>query len=191
MNRKWMAAAWIVAVAMTVTLVACGPKSEPPAAPPPAPVAEEAPATPVTPSPEPTTAEDPVDPILSADLQEAYEQIARRNLMVLDVYFDYDKYDLKPDARQGLQKNAAFMREYPQLVFAIEGHCDERGTNEYNLALGERRANAARDYLSSLGISGEAVRTVSYGEERPTRMEHNEGCWSRNRRAHFVLVGKR
>ena len=189
MTRKRMAAAWTLAV-VALVLVGCPKKTPPPVEPPPAPVVESPPAEPVQPPPAPPTQDDPRE-FIDAELADIQAQIAERGLMVLDVYFDYDKYDLKPEARQGLQKNAAFMRENDYLVFAIEGHCDERGTNEYYLALGERRANVARDYLTSLGINGGSMRTVSYGEERPNCMEHHEGCWQQNRRAHFVVVGKR
>jgi peptidoglycan-associated lipoprotein len=82
------------------------------------------------------------------------------------------------------------MSEYPTLEFGLEGHCDERGTNEYNLALGERRANAAKDYLVSLGVDSSRVRTISYGEEKPFCMTHDESCWQLNRRGHFVLTGR-
>ena len=142
----------------------------------------------MTPPPAPPTVEDETD-LQDLEIEEINREIMSKGLMV-DVYFDYDKYQLRPDARESLQKNASFMREHPRLVFALEGHCDERGTNEYNLALGERRANSSRDYLTSLGISGATMRTVSYGEERPTCMEHHEGCWRQNRRTHFVVVGK-
>ncbi len=188
MNRKWMAAAWIVALAATL-VVGCGPKPEPEVTPPPEPPMVEEPPEEVTPVVEPPTVEDEKD-LADEEIDFINSKIRQEGLMVLDVYFDYDKYDLKPQARTGLQKNAAFMRANPRLVFAVEGHCDERGTNEYNLALGERRANAARDYLTSLGVDGGSMRTVSYGEERPDCTEHHEGCWSRNRRAHFVVVGK-
>ena len=188
MNRKWMAAAWIVALAATL-VVGCGPKKEPPVEPPP-PVEPSVEAPEEVPPPvEPPTVEDEKT-LVDYELDVINKRIREEGLMVLDVYFDYDKYDLKPEARTALQKNAAFMRANDRLVFAVEGHCDERGTNEYNLALGERRANAARDYLTSLGVNGGSMRTVSYGEERPDCTEHHEGCWSRNRRAHFVVVGK-
>lgn len=188
MNRKWMAAAWIVALAATL-VVGCGPKEEPPVEPPP-PVEPSVEAPKEVPPPvEPPTVEDE-KALIDEEIDVINKRIREEGLMVLDVYFDYDKYDLKPEARTALQRNAAFMRENDGLVFAVEGHCDERGTNEYNLALGERRANAARDYLTSLGVNGGSMRTVSYGEERPDCTEHHEGCWSRNRRAHFVVVGK-
>jgi peptidoglycan-associated lipoprotein len=106
-----------------------------------------------------------------------------------DIYFDFDKSNIKPSEREVLNKNGEWLKDNPNVRVQIEGHCDERGTNEYNIALGERRAVSARDYLLSLGISSERLYTVSYGEEKPVCTEQNESCWWQNRRAHF-LVGK-
>lgn len=105
-----------------------------------------------------------------------------------DIHFDFDKYDLKPEARATLRELANFLLEHPDYRVRIEGNCDERGTEEYNLALGEKRAYAARDYLVSLGVSPDRIDTISYGESRPVCTEHNESCWWRNRRDHFVLI---
>jgi peptidoglycan-associated lipoprotein len=135
-----------------------------------------------------TTGDMQPDP-LSEDLETA-NAYAREQGLLGDVYFDFDQYSLKPEARDRLAKNAAFMKEHPEFTFTIEGHCDERGTNEYNLALGERRASAARDYLLSLGASAGSTRTISYGEERPVCETSDEGCWWRNRRAHFKITGR-
>jgi peptidoglycan-associated lipoprotein len=107
-----------------------------------------------------------------------------------DVYFEYDKYDLSPRAREVVSNKALFLKSYPTVKVLIEGHCDERGTSEYNLALGERRANAVKQYLLSLGVDQGRVSTVSYGKERPQDPGHNEAAWSRNRRAHFVIVSR-
>jgi peptidoglycan-associated lipoprotein len=107
-----------------------------------------------------------------------------------DAYFDYDQADLRDDARSALAANAEWLKKFSSIQFLIEGHCDERGTNEYNLALGDRRSNAAKDYLVSLGVDGSRIRTVSYGEERPFCSESAEDCWSKNRRAHFVITAK-
>jgi peptidoglycan-associated lipoprotein len=107
-----------------------------------------------------------------------------------DAFFDYDQSDLREDARSALAANAEWLKKYPSVQVLIEGHCDERGTAAYNLALGERRANAAKDYLSSLGVDGSKVRTVSYGKERPFCTESSESCWQQNRRAHFVITAK-
>jgi peptidoglycan-associated lipoprotein len=103
-----------------------------------------------------------------------------------DVNFDFDRYDLRPDAREILKKHAAWLKATPQVKVAIEGHADERGTNEYNLALGARRAESVKRFLGDLGISANRLGTVSYGEELPLCKEQNEICWAKNRRAHFA-----
>ncbi|MFQ5926855.1 MAG: peptidoglycan-associated lipoprotein Pal [Terriglobia bacterium] len=105
-----------------------------------------------------------------------------------DAFFDFDKYDIRPDARVALTQSAEFLRRYAGVRVLIEGHCDERGTNEYNIGLGDARTQAARQFLISLGVSADRIQTVSYGEERPFCTESNEECWQLNRRAHFVLV---
>jgi peptidoglycan-associated lipoprotein len=105
---------------------------------------------------------------------------------VRDAYFDFNKADIRPDARAALSKTADFLKNYPQIKATVEGHCDERGSTEYNLALGDRRANSVKQYLVSLGISADRISTVSYGKEKPSCMEHNETCWQQNRRGHFV-----
>lgn len=99
------------------------------------------------------------------------------------VFYDFDKYSLKPDARRTLEKQAVWLKKYPALGITVEGHADERGTREYNLALGERRANAAKDYLVALGIASDRVKTISYGKERPVALGSNEAAWAQNRRA--------
>ncbi len=105
------------------------------------------------------------------------------------IYFDFDQSDLRPEAREVLNRKAEALRSYPDLRIRIEGHCDERGTVEYNLALGERRADAARMYLIDLGIDSDRMNTVSYGEERPAADGHNEAAWQLNRRDEFVAIG--
>lgn len=105
-----------------------------------------------------------------------------------DVHFDFDKSDIRADARDVLKKNAEWMKANSKSKVQIEGHCDERGTNEYNLALGERRANAVKKYLSSLGVEADRLYTISYGEELPIDPGHNEDAWSKNRRAHFLVT---
>jgi peptidoglycan-associated lipoprotein len=105
-----------------------------------------------------------------------------------DIHFDFDKYDIKDEDKETLRRIADWLIEHPSVKLIIEGHCDERGTNEYNLGLGDRRANAAKEYLVSLGVSPSRIQTVSYGEERPLCTEHNESCWWKNRRAHFVVI---
>jgi peptidoglycan-associated lipoprotein len=107
---------------------------------------------------------------------------------VKDAYFDLDKADIRADARNALSMTAQFLRSYPQIKVAIEGHCDERGSTEYNIALGDRRAQAAKDFIVSLGVPADRIQTVSYGKERPFCTEHDEACWQQNRRAHFVMA---
>ena len=104
-----------------------------------------------------------------------------------DVTFDFDRYDVRPDMRDILKGHAAWLKANPQVRVEIEGHCDERGTNEYNLALGAKRADSVKRYLIDLGISPDRLSTISYGEELPTCKEQNEACWAKNRRAHFVV----
>jgi peptidoglycan-associated lipoprotein len=104
-----------------------------------------------------------------------------------DVYFDFDKYDIRPGDAKTLDGNAQWLKTNPNHLLLIEGHCDERGTNEYNLALGERRAKSSMNYLVSQGVQASRITIISYGEERPTCTEKNEQCWSRNRRAHFLV----
>jgi peptidoglycan-associated lipoprotein len=103
------------------------------------------------------------------------------------IYFDYDKSEIKADAKAVLEKKAAWLRANPSYKVKIEGNCDDRGTNDYNLALGDRRAKAAQKYLNALGISMDRMSTISYGEEKPTCTEKNEKCWSKNRRDDFKL----
>ena len=104
-----------------------------------------------------------------------------------EVYFDFDSYDLRKDARETLKANAAWLRDNPAVIVDIEGHCDERGTNDYNMALGAKRAQAAMDYLTALGVTSDRLSTTSYGEEVPVCEEHTEECWQKNRRDRFVI----
>jgi len=105
-----------------------------------------------------------------------------------DVHFDYDRYDLAEQERSTLQQNAQWLKQNSAAKVEIEGHCDDRGTVEYNLALGAKRAKAVKDYLVTLGIPGDRLSTISYGEELPLCHEENESCWQRNRRAHSVVL---
>jgi peptidoglycan-associated lipoprotein len=110
--------------------------------------------------------------------------------LLKDIHFDFDKYDIRPQDGAILKENAALLKKYTNLKVQIEGHCDERGTVEYNLALGERRANRTKDYLVSLGISSDRVSTISYGKEKPLDPGHNEAAWAKNRRAHTIVTAK-
>ncbi|MEW6600431.1 MAG: peptidoglycan-associated lipoprotein Pal [Nitrospirota bacterium] len=108
-----------------------------------------------------------------------------------DVLFDYDKYDIRPDARPVMDAVAAYLSANKGINIVVEGHCDERGTNEYNLALGEKRAKSAKNYLTSLGVSPDRMIVITFGEEKPVCTDQNESCWQMNRRAHFVIVKSR
>lgn len=108
-------------------------------------------------------------------------------VMQEDIYFDFDKSTLTPAAQDNLLRKAEWLRENPSATVTIEGHCDERGTNEYNLALGDRRAESAKAFLIDLGIDRSRLATISYGEERPVDPRHNEEAWAKNRRDHFVV----
>ena len=105
---------------------------------------------------------------------------------IKDVFFDYDSYDISQQYQRVLQADASFLKQHPNMKFLIEGHCDERGSTEYNLALGDNRANSIKQALISLGISADRIRTISYGKERPFCTESTEACWAQNRRGHFV-----
>ena len=110
--------------------------------------------------------------------------------LLKDIHFNFDKYDIRPGDTVFLKENAEILKKYPKVKIQIEGHCDERGTNEYNLALGERRANSAKNYLVSLGISPDRISTISYGEEKPLDPGHNEEAWGKNRRAHTIILSR-
>ena len=107
---------------------------------------------------------------------------------VKDIFFDYDKYDIRPSDQSVIQADVAFLQSHPNMKFTIEGHCDERGSTEYNLALGDNRANATKSALVQAGMPADRIRTISYGKEKPFCTESNETCWQQNRRAHFVLT---
>jgi peptidoglycan-associated lipoprotein len=130
----------------------------------------------VTPPPPPETTTVP-----TASDQELFAR------SVKDIYFDYDSYQLTPANQSTLQADVAFLKSRPNMRFTVEGHCDERGSTEYNLALGENRANAVKQALVNLGIPAGSIKTISYGKEKPACMEHTEACWQQNRRGHFAL----
>jgi len=129
-----------------------------------------------------TVAAPPTEPPPAANA--SFDELFLKNMQ--DAYFDLDKADIRPDARAALAKSADFLRNYPQAKVVLEGHCDERGSTEYNLALGDRRAAAVKQYMVSLGIAADRISTVSYGKEKPFCTESNESCWQQNRRGHFV-----
>ena len=140
----------------------------------------------VAPPPAPAPTKDvEVTEVLAMDID-----VLNKKGYLSDAFFDYDQSDLREDARSVLAGDAQWLKKHATVQVLIEGHCDERGTAAYNLALGDRRANAAKEYLISLVIDGSRLRTVSYGKERPFCTESNESCWQKNRRAHLVITAK-
>jgi len=162
----------LLGLAALVAAIAVGGCSKKQAAPPPAVEPPPAAEQPATPPPAETPAETPPPEPAAVSWQDAF--------------FDYDSADLRDEARTALDADARLLRERPEVRIVIEGHCDERGTAEYNLALGERRAAAARDYLVAAGIDGGRIEIISFGKERPFDPGHDEAAWAQNRRAHIV-----
>jgi peptidoglycan-associated lipoprotein len=159
----------LIILASFVMAISCKkPPPPPPVAPPPVVQVDT-----TTPPPPPPPEKPPVPP-----------------LQVATIYFDYDKADIRSDARDILSANGRSLTEHPTATIRIEGNCDERGTEQYNLALGERRANAARDYLVNYGVNASRITTISYGEERPVAQGHDESAWSKKRRADFAIISE-
>ena len=127
---------------------------------------------------------------LIAKREPGVEGVVFESSLLKDIHFDFDKYDIRPGDAVILKENAALLKKYLNVKIQIEGHCDERGTNEYNLALGERRANSTKSYLNSLGISSDRISTISYGEEKPLDQGHDDEAWAKNRRSHFIITSK-
>lgn len=185
MNRRLFAVLLVFAL-VVVLLPGCkGKPKEAPVAPPETGVTEHPSTTPMVESPtiKPIT-ETPV-----SELPDDLDQINRSGLLK-KVYFDFDRADLRADAIETLNANAAVLKKHSTLRIRIEGHCDERGTEEYNIGLGDRRAKAAYNYLVNLGVSAGRMETVSYGKSQPEDPSHNEDAWARNRRDVFLVVAK-
>ena len=185
-----------IAILTTTLLVllaagSCRSRVKPQPAPPPPPAAVETAPQPVEtavapPSQDfPAPAADP-DDITSRDIDEA-NRIARERGWIQDAFFAFDSSALTDEGRAALERSARWLRDNPRFGLTVEGHCDDRGTSQYNLALGDRRANIARDYLATLGLDASRITTVSYGEERPFEEGTDETARSQNRRAHLVL----
>jgi peptidoglycan-associated lipoprotein len=191
MNRRFQLFAATLLVA-SVTAGACAKKKPepPPAAP--APAAPAPATTPQAPPPPP-----PPPPATPPPAPTEDEIFAKKTLDQLnaekplgDVFFAYDSQTLSDEGRAALQKNLDWMKRWTSTKVMVEGHADNRGTNEYNLALGERRATAVKDYLVSLGLTADRITIVSKGEEQPFCQEDNESCWHENRRGHFIITAK-
>jgi len=181
MNRLFKFSSILLLLLLTL---ACGKKevAEEPAPPPPPP-------PPAQPAPEPVK-EEPPPPVEEVVEPDPLDDFFNGKNVLEDVYFDFDKSELRDDAKNVLRKHAQTLRANPGLLVLIEGHCDERGTEEYNLALGERRATRTREYLVELGVDPGIIRTISYGESQPKVLGSNEEAWAQNRRAHFKLSRK-
>ena len=187
-NRRVMG---MLVMCVVVLSVACGKKAPTTAATAPAPPVVGA-APPVPPRPASLTPTAGAVTTLTED-----ELFARKSLDQLnaeqplsDVWFEFDQWTIRDDARMTLQRNADWLRRWPSTHIAVEGHCDDRGTGEYNLGLGERRANAVKEYLTSLGVAPERVLIVSKGEETPMCVDASEECWRQNRRGHPIITAK-
>jgi peptidoglycan-associated lipoprotein len=182
-----------LALIFALTTLACGKKTPPvtrPMPPPPASTTPDVSPPPAPPSPVPEPTSVPAEPVREDAIASASLDDLNKNSPLKPVFFDLDSSDLNVDGQRILDANAALLKRYPSWAITIEGHCDERGTAEYNLALGERRAVSARAYLVSLGIPADRLRIVSYGKEFPFDPGHEESAWSKNRRAHFVITAK-
>ncbi|MBS1817721.1 MAG: peptidoglycan-associated lipoprotein Pal [Acidobacteria bacterium] len=181
-------------ILLTVIATACGGKKPPVARPAPPPPASGSSATATRPPAPPEPVAEPVivppEPVREDRIASSSLDDLNRNSPLKPAFFEYDSSDLSAEAQRVLTENAVVLKQYPSWTVTIEGHCDERGTAEYNLALGERRAVAARTYLVSLGISADRLRTVSYGKEFPFDPGHDESAYTKNRRAHFVITAK-
>jgi peptidoglycan-associated lipoprotein len=189
-SARWTAV--LIAVAAMTTAAACHKKTPPVARPmPPPPAATTTPARPPAP-PEPVAEPTvvPPEPVRDDAISSASIDDLNKSSPLKPVFYELDSSDLSPTAQKALDENAALLKRYSSWAVTVEGHCDERGTAEYNLALGERRAIAARAYLVSLGIPADRLRTVSYGKEFPFDPGHDESAFAKNRRAHFVITAK-
>lgn len=183
----------VILLVAAVTAAAC--RRNPPqvaAAPPPAPPPPAAAPAPPPPPPPPPPRPAPAPAALTEDeifARKSLDQLNAERLLE-DAFFDYDQSEIRDDARPALQKDADWLRRWTSTQLTVEGHCDSRGSSEYNLALGTRRANAVKDYLVSLGVAANRVTVVSKGKEQPFCSEESESCWQQNRRGHFVITVK-
>ena len=185
--------AWIALLCLVLGIGAAACAKKAPAPPPPPPPPPAAPVAPPPPPPPPPPAPPaPAPRPLSEDEIFVQKSVAQLNAErpLSDVFFDLDQSTIRDDGRSALAQDATWLRRWTSTRISIEGHCDERGTSEYNLGLGERRANAVKDYLISLGIGTDRLTVVSKGKESPFCTESAEACWQQNRRGHFVITGK-
>jgi peptidoglycan-associated lipoprotein len=196
MTRRAVPVTWFVPGVLTALMAlnaACGGNPPPVARPMPPPTGADASTSPRPPAPPEPVAEPtvvPPEPVRDDKIASASLDDLNRNSPLKPVFFDYDSNELTATGQSALDENATVLRRFTTWAITIEGHCDERGSAEYNLALGERRAVAARAYLVSLGVPANRLRTVSYGKEFPFDPGKTEEAYAKNRRAHFVITGK-
>jgi peptidoglycan-associated lipoprotein len=184
-------AAATTAIAASLIVAACGGNKPPvakPIPPPPPPDVSDRSGPPGPPEPAREPVQIPPEPFRDNPINSADLDAINKNSPLKPVFFDLDSAELSPAAKSALDENFAVLKKFSTWVLTIEGHCDERGTPEYNLALGERRAIAARTYLVALGVAADRLRTVSYGKEFPFDPGKDEAAWAKNRRAHFVIT---
>src|SRR3989338_8727446 len=139
------------------------------------------------PAPPPPVVEEVRPPVVAEERRPEPPPVESKAVALADVYFEFDRAEIPPAARSGLEENAKWLNGHPSATIRVEGHADERGTNEYNLALGERRAQAVKRGLAAMGVPAARLSTVSYGEEQPACRDHRESCWQQNRRAHLAV----
>ena len=183
MKRSWVATGIVLTISLGFLVFGCAKKAVPEETEEMQQPVVEQPAPPAPEQVEPVKAPKVETAVAKPSLEEQIQKFEDQ-----DIHFDFDKYNLKQEVLAILWEKASFMKAHPEVTIRIEGNCDERGTVEYNLALGDRRAQSARDYLITSGITADRIQTISYGEERPLDPGHSEEAWAKNRRDHFVIT---
>ena len=192
MKTRYMAC--VAITALSVLWTGCAKKVASKTPPPPAPISNPAPSAPARSATQQSSPRQPVERAANTPsrMPDAATRARIQDLLnrIQDAYFDYDKHTLRPDAETALRSDAQtlseIVRQYPDFKLTVEGHCDERGSEEYNMALGDARAKQTREYLATMGLPGDQLRTISFGKEHPVCSDHDEDCWQKNRRAHLT-----
>jgi len=192
MKTRYLAC--LAITALSVFWTGCAKKVASKTPPAPTPISTPAASTPARSTPQQSASRQPVERAASTQsrMPDAATRARIQDLLnrIQDAYFDYNKHTLRPDAETALRSDAQtlseIVRQYPDFKLTVEGHCDERGSEEYNIALGDARAKQTQEYLSSMGLPGDQLRTISYGKEHPVCNDHDEDCWQKNRRAHLT-----
>jgi peptidoglycan-associated lipoprotein len=192
MKTRYMAC--VAITALSVLWTGCKKNVASKAPPPPAPIYTPAASAPTRSAPQQSAPQQSVERAANTEprMPDAATRARIQDLLnrIQDAYFDYNKHNLRPDAENALRSDAQtlseIIRQYPDFKLTVEGHCDERGSEEYNIALGDARAKQTKEYLATMGLSGDQLRTISYGKEHPVCSDHDEDCWQKNRRAHLT-----